>query len=253
MRLADFIAVCQAALWAETSAAAKALAYLRGRGIRDDTIRHLQLGWCPEGTELPDGEDPEDHIWLYHRRVTVPVFSEFGEPVAIASRSPEAESSGWLNSSSNIGFEKSRHLYLLCEAKRAVFVANKAYVFEGYIDGIIARQEGLPNAVLPMGTALGLRQMGLLRRYGSELCLCFDTDTNQAGQVAQARAMLEAHRAAFTKLSSITLPTGVDPDVFIRGYGGIPVLLQLERPVGPTELRHCERVVDAQRQKGRAA
>jgi Toprim-like len=57
-----FVAECEAWLWAEQGV--RALAYLRGRGLSDETIRAYRLGFC-------DRDDYKRGVW---RGVTIPTF-----------------------------------------------------------------------------------------------------------------------------------------------------------------------------------
>jgi DNA primase len=58
----EFVAECESRLWTEQGS--RALAYLRGRGLRDETIRAYRLGFC-------DRDDYKRGVW---RGVTIPAF-----------------------------------------------------------------------------------------------------------------------------------------------------------------------------------
>lgn len=228
MLLQEFIDRCAAQLRSDNPNAVRARQYLeQERGLRPETIQGAALGYCDWDQAGPDGEP---NYKLFQGKFVVPIRAEFGEPVAIAARSPNKAEKGWYNSSADTGFTKGDHFFLLDKARRSIFEANKAYLFEGYMDGIVVRQEGLPNAVALMGTALGLRHIGLLRRYCEEVCLCFDTDPNYAGQAAEAKSVLRLASAGYKRLSRIHLPSGVDPDEYIVANGP-QALVALEKPV----------------------
>ena len=232
MKLHEFIDQCAARLQSDSPEAVRARTYLEQRGLRPGTIIELGLGYCDRSQVTPDNE-PNGN--LFYERFVVPIRSEFGEAVAVGARSPSKAESGWWNSSTETGFYKSEHLFLLDKARRSIFEANKAYLYEGYMDGIVVRQEGLPNVVAAMGTTLGLRQIGLLRRYCEEVCVCFDADQNEAGQVAEAKSVLQLAKAGYRKLNRIRLPIGVDPDEYVR-QNQVSGLLALEQPLSNTSL-----------------
>ena len=240
MHLTEHIDQCSQAIWRDEGG--RALRYLTdSRRVDEDTIRLLRLGYCGAGQKLPDGES-EQNGYLFRNKVIVPVAAEFGDPVGVAARSTVKAETGWVNSSATTGFEKGQNLFLLDQSRRAIFEANKAYVFEGYIDGIIALQQGLPNVVAVMGTALTPRHIGLLKRYCDQLCVCFDTDQNTAGQLGAARSLLALHTYGFRDLWRIDLPKGEDPDEFILRLG-VAEFKKLERPVTNNDLRLCEDLV----------
>ena len=157
------------------------------------------------------------------RKIIVPVYSEFGGTVGVAVRSPDPSLKGWWNSR----FEKQSNLFGFNDARRSMFLQDKAYLFEGYMDVIVVNQDGLLNACGLMGTALGYRRIGLLKRYCNKVCLCFDSDANQAGQMAQDRSVYELSRFEFDSISKIDLPIGVDPDEFVV-QNGLDEFLALE-------------------------
>jgi DNA primase len=238
MNMAAFIEQCRQQLWDGSLESQAAVDYLlRERRLRLETIRNFGIGFCRKGQELPDGESHRNAL-LFEKKLVVPINDEFGVPVAIAARSPSAakENKGWYNSSRETGFTKEHHLFMLGTSRRDVFQQNKAYLFEGYFDGIVVYQAGLKNTCVPMGTALSLRGIGLLRRYCSEVCICFDADKNEAGQYGQAKSVLEMSRAGF-KMSCIELPLGMDPDVYVSFYG-LEKLRQIEQPVTPDKLQY---------------
>jgi DNA primase len=89
-------------------------------------------------------------------------------------------------------------------------------VVEGYMDVIALAEADVREVVAPLGTALTVDQLRVLRRFTEVVIACFDGDT--AGQRAAARSFptfLEAGlwgRGAF-------LPGGEDPDTFVRAHG----------------------------------
>jgi len=245
MRLEVFIEACHAALLSEDTCAVKARDYLISeRGIRMDTIQRFKIGYCNDTQELPDTEPP--HGRMLHNKIIVPVWSDFGEVVGCGARIPDKAEKGWVN---NTGWTKGKHLFLLNVAREAIFDANKAYLFEGYTDGIVAHQEGLPNAVSELGTALGLRLIGLLKRYTNRVCVCLDTDKESlSGQVAQAKQLLSLSEACFEELYSIQMPEGVDPDEFIL-KNGLRAFYEMERPVGKSDLKTCAEFIESVKEK----
>jgi DNA primase len=111
---------------------------------------------------------------------------------------------------------------------------RRALLVEGYVDCLMAHQYGFGEAVAVLGTALTPQQLGLLRRYADEAILFFDAD--RAGQEAARRAEDLLERSADPqwwaltrrpdtlsrrglRLRVATLPSGHDPDTFLRAAG----------------------------------
>jgi DNA primase len=75
---------------------------------------------------------------------------------------------------------------------------------------------GIKNVVAPQGTALTIDHARILKRYTSEVVLCFDSDT--AGQEATVRSfdsLLESELA----VRVMKVPSPHDPDSYIREQG----------------------------------
>ena len=88
---------------------------------------------------------------------------------------------------------------------------------EGYTDCIMAHQQGVPNAVAVLGTALTERHIPLLRRYAETVLLVLDGD--EAGQ-KRASEVLEIFVGHSVDLRILTLPRDLDPCDFIGTHGG---------------------------------
>ena len=185
---------------------------LNKRGLTLETIKERMIGICHHDTDLPEpikhlGEEhlaPEerrDFSYFILGRIIVPIHDEFGKIVAFGTRSiNHDDGTTWWNTP----FPKSNHLFLLGKSKKSIFESNKVYLVEGYMDAIVLQQCGIHNAVAVMGTNLSLRQMGLMARYCSNICFCFDVDKNSSGQKAQKRSIMAVNRfKIFDELSVI--------------------------------------------------
>lgn len=84
------------------------------------------------------------------------------------------------------------------------------------MDVIALNQAGFTNAVATLGTALTNEQAVLMKRYADEVIICYDADG--AGQKATARA-IQILRNAGLPIKILTVPSGKDPDEFIRSKG----------------------------------
>ena len=75
-----------------------------------------------------------------------------------------------------------------CTKRNAALIeANCAIVCEGQLDLITLFEAGITNVVAPQGTAFTEEQARILKRFVSEVVLCFDADA--AGQKAAERSL----------------------------------------------------------------
>jgi DNA primase len=217
----------------------KALEYLTGRGLTEETIRSFGLGWCGEGRGallaglgregisqellIETGlmrHDPETgrSYELFFNRVMFPIRDRRGTVISFGGRVLGDTQPKYLNGPETGVFAKRRSLYGLDRARE---LRGKAeiVVVEGYMDVIALHQAGFPGAVAPLGTALTEDQLGELWRLSPSPLLCFDGDA--AGRRAAARAaelalpLLSPERS----ISFITLPESEDPDTLVRARG----------------------------------
>ena len=221
------------------------LSYLREtRGLSDETIRDFQLGYAPDSWDwllkslrgLGHGDDDIVEAGLalrsekgrvydrFRNRLMIPIRDERGRVAGFGGRALAAEAGAkYINSPQSALFDKSRLLFGLDRARRAIRDSGAAVIVEGYMDVIQAHQAGYPNVVAQMGTAMTEKQLRLIApRHASKIVLALDAD--EAGQRA-ARRSLEVARQALSRdfagrlsvdLRILQVPQGKDPDDFLR-------------------------------------
>ena len=227
---------------------ARALQYLKSRGVDDATARRFMLGYAPQGgsglvniirqEKIPAsdalrlgliGQRAGDKIYeKFFARVIFPIVSPAGKVVAFGGRVLDQSLPKYLNSSETPLFHKGSTLYGLYQAKDAIRRADRVVIVEGYLDVIALAQHDIGYAVATLGTALTADHARVLSRYTKNIIALFDGD--QAGQKAAARSFevfVEAGllgRAAF-------LPSGEDPDTFVRRHGKTALEAVLDRAI----------------------
>jgi len=239
----SFLAKCQSWLLEDESV----MSYLLDeRGMNRKSIAASGIGFFPPKVPFTiNPNDPKEWIKL-RGRIVVPIRSEFGQLVAMAGRVPDPKEKGWWNTS----FVKSSHLYGFDMARRLIFEKNKAYLFEGYFDRIIMAQHGLENSVAVMGTNLGLRRIGMLARYCTRVCVCFDTDKNKAGFLGCLKTLADMYSVGIGRQPSpwevtmIRLPVGEDPDDFVSKHG-LDAFFALEEEIPQEKLETAEKAHEA--------
>lgn len=175
----------------------------------------LQSGLIkPRDENRPDGEAYD----RFRGRIMFPIHNDVGEVIAFSGRvlQKEAEGAKYLNSPETPLFRKGRVLFGLHKTKRGLIEANCAIVCEGQLDLITVFEAGITNVVAPQGTAFTEDQARILKRFVSEVVLCFDADT--AGQKAAERS-LDALLQNNLVVRVAEMPAGEDPDSVIRHRG----------------------------------
>src|SRR5690606_40004142 len=114
----------------------------------------------------------------------------------------------YLNSPDTIVFNKGNHLYGLNLVNK-FSNRNRILLVEGYMDVISLFNNGINYCVASLGTALTEKQSKLIKRYGDEVYICYDSD--QAGIKATLRA-IDIMLKLDMNPKIISLPEGMDPD-----------------------------------------
>ena len=122
----------------------------------------------------------------------------------------------YLNSPESPLFRKGHTVYGLCHARDAIRQAGRVIVVEGYLDVIALAEAGVAEVVAPLGTALTVDQLRVLRRFTERVIACFDGDT--AGRRAAARSFAVFVEAGLWGQGAF-LPAGDDPDSYVRANG----------------------------------
>lgn len=214
---------------------AKGLEYFYSRGLSDRTIRRFGLGFADDNwTSLcshlrslgfKDNELVAANLAVQRRngngiydrftnRVMFPIIDLRGNVIAFGGRIMTDEKPKYLNTSDTPVFKKSANLFSLNNAKNSG--TRTLILCEGYMDVIAVNQAGFVNAVATLGTALTSEQAVLMKRYADEVIICYDAD--EAGQKATARAIPILRNAGLI-IRVLLIPSGKDPDEFIRSKG----------------------------------
>ncbi|HYK63790.1 MAG TPA: DNA primase [Patescibacteria group bacterium] len=225
-------------LW-NTTDGAIARDYLKSRGISFETAREFMLGFAPsrpaslanalEKRGLRDAgvkvglvrKDADGAYDMFRARVMFPIRDAQGRPIAFGGRVLDARLPKYINSPESPLYSKTRTLYGLFEARQAISSSassgkDRAILVEGYFDVIALWQAGFKEAVAGCGTALTVDQLRVLSRYTKNVIACFDGDA--AGRKASMRS-LEIFLQAGLLGRGIFIPSGFDPDTFIRERG----------------------------------
>lgn len=210
------------------------LAYLKNRGLSEETMRKFGLGYSDraggglyrylKAKGYPDDRLRESGLFnvderhgMYDKfwnRVIFPIMDVNNRAIGFGGRVMGDAKPKYLNSPETKIFDKSRNLYGLNIAR----TTRKKYLIlcEGYMDVISMHQAGFTNAVASLGTALTSGHASLLKRYTQEVLLLYDSD--EAGIRAALRG-IPILREAGVNSRVVSLKPYKDPDEFIRNMG----------------------------------
>jgi DNA primase len=226
----------------KSKAGGPAREYLKGRGIDKRIAKDWQIGFAPESWDAflswalergyqqrlllesglvarRDESAGEDRTYdRFRNRIMFPIHNDVGEVIAFSGRilDKDAETAKYVNSPETPLFRKGRVLFGLHKTKRGLIEADCAIVCEGQLDLITLFEAGITNVVAPQGTAFTENQARILKRFVSEVVLCFDADA--AGQKAAERS-LDALLQNNLVVRVAEMPAGEDPDSMVRKKG----------------------------------
>lgn len=152
---------------------------------------------------------------LFRGRLMIPLSDQNGEVLGFTARGLEADAvPKYLNTPATLLYDKSRHIFALCQAKEAIRKSNQAVIVEGNMDAISSHQAAVKNVVATAGTAMTVHHLKTLSRFASDIRLSFDGDA--AGIRATERA-IELAQGLAIDLKIISMPaTAKDPDELIQ-------------------------------------
>jgi DNA primase len=241
----------------ESPGATVARDYIVRRGLDDQTVDTFLLGYAPDdwhqalhhlqmlgysqdevieaGVAIRSEKDKDRVYDRFRHRLMIPIRDGRGQIVGFGARALDKESNPkYLNSPQGPLFDKSKLLFGLDMARRAIRETETVIVVEGYMDAMQAHQAGFLNVVAQMGTALTEAQLRQLDKYASRLILALDPDTaginatmrglNVARQTLQSeesvsfdpRGMMRYTGMLDMDIRVVSLPEGKDPDDLIR-------------------------------------
>jgi len=122
----------------------------------------------------------------------------------------------YINSPETEFFKKSLNLYNLNFAKVENKTSNEVVVVEGYMDAISLYRAGFKNVVSTLGTAMTEFHLNILWKNFRKVIICYDGDkSGRAAAEKIAEKLICFIKPEYT-LSFLLLPTGFDPDSFIK-------------------------------------
>lgn len=222
-----------------TPAGTRARRELETRGLSAATIETFGYGYAPAAgpdtlTSLFGGRkvplplqlksglvmqrDDGRVVDRFRNRLMIPIRRDSGALVAFGGRAMDpGQVPKYLNSPETPIYTKGRTLYGLDVTKGAIRKHNYCVLVEGYFDLAQVWQAGVQPVVASSGTALTVTQARLLKRFAQKIVLSFDPDAAGQGAAARSSGLLVAEGF---QVNVALLPSGSDPDTYIRREGG---------------------------------
>lgn len=223
------------------------LSYFKERGFTENTIQKFGLGYSPAQRDaltqaaLKNGFKldylsstgltivKEDRKFdRFAERVMFPIHGLSGQVIAFGGRimRKDTKMAKYLNSPESEIYHKSRVLYGIYQARKAITQQDKCILVEGYTDVISLNQSGIENVVASSGTSLTPDQVKLIKRFTSNLVILYDGDP--AGIKASLRG-IDIVLEEEMNVKICLLPEGEDPDSFAKTKGARAVTDYIEQ------------------------
>lgn len=228
-----------------------ALAYLKERDIKDETITQFSLGYArgerdellrhlrtagysdnlikTSGLAHFGSEGAHD---FFRERLIFPIIDIRNKVIAFGGRTLSSSKNipKYLNSPESPIFKKGESCYALNMAKSSISQKGYTIIVEGYFDVIVCHQFGFQNTIAPLGTALTTSHLKKLKKLSPKVLLMFDADS--AG-IAAARRTLELAYSEAMISKIVLLSNGEDPDTFLRKFGADQFRKFIAKAVSP--------------------
>lgn len=220
-----------------TTEGKSALAYFKKRGFQQKLIEDFSLGYAPDSwtsllaelTKQGYSESAIEDAGLilsrdegkpydrFRGRAMFAIHDVSGRVLGFGARQMKEDGQAkYINSPQSLVYDKSKVLYGLFQAKQAIRSQEEAILVEGYADALTLHQAGFRNTIASSGTALTKDQLQLLNRYCKKIFIVYDADN--AGINAAARGLELAIEEGF-EVNIVSLPSGEDPDSFVKKNG----------------------------------
>ena len=214
--------------------------YLKSRGYGKGMAERWVIGWMPSnpnvfldwareqsfsGRELCDSglaalkdqNSARGGIYVRFRdRLMFPIHNDYGDIIAFSGRQlrDDPNTGKYINSPETILFKKSKVFFALDKARRSMTKDKFALLCEGQLDVIACHENGITSAIATQGTACTPDHARLLKRYTSDVVICFDADSAGFAAADKAFAIL-APEGIHVRM--VKMPQGEDPDSLIKG------------------------------------
>jgi DNA primase len=210
------------------------LSYFKERGFNQNTLKKFEAGYSFEKRDafsaraLDDGYrkdfllktglsiQHEDHIFdRFSGRLMFPIHSLSGQVLGFGGRilKTDVKTAKYVNSPESEIYHKSRILYGIYQARKAISQEDRVYLVEGYTDVMSLHEVNIENVVASSGTSLTQEQVRLVKRFTPNITILYDGDA--AGIKASIRG-IDIVLEEGMNVKIVLLPDGEDPDSYSK-------------------------------------
>jgi DNA primase len=210
------------------------LTYFKERGFHQNTLKKFEVGYGFEQRDaftkkaIDDGYrqdflvktgltiQHEERVFdRFSGRVMFPIHSLSGQVLGFGGRILKADpkSAKYLNSPESEIYHKSRILYGIYQARKAITLEDRCYLVEGYTDVMSLHEVNIENVVASSGTSLTQEQVRLIKRFTPNITILYDGDS--AGIKASIRG-IDIVLEEGMNVRIVLLPDGEDPDSYSK-------------------------------------
>lgn len=222
-----------------------ALQYLLAkRELQPQTIKLWNIGYAPNDSKFLTTPIIEKNLFdvaesvgivrqkdgkvydFFRHRIVIPIENKNCDVVSFGGRklpNDSSESPKYLNTTNTEIYDKSKTIFGLSKAIKAIRAADTVILVEGYLDVIRLHECKWENTVATCGTSLTEEHAKILRKHASGIVIMRDGD--KAGRKAVERdiQVLIKH---FNNIKVAWLPEGHDPDSYFlyvkkTGYSAV--------------------------------
>lgn len=210
------------------------LTYFKERGFRHDTLKKFDIGYSFEKRDAFSRKAAEDGykqeflvktgLSIQHEerifdrfagRVMFPIHSLSGQILGFGGRilKSDPKTAKYLNSPESEIYHKSKIVYGIYHARKAITHDDCCFLVEGYTDVLSLHEAGIENVVASSGTSLTQEQVRLIKRFTQNITILYDGD--EAGIKASIRGIdLVLEEGMNVKI--VLLPDKEDPDSYSK-------------------------------------
>ena len=207
----------------------------QNRNLSDDTIIDFKLGFAPDGWDFLCNtfKDAEQSVLLkdlgliatnakggnydyFRNRIMFPFIDQLGRVTGFTGRKSDdgdEQNPKYFNSKDSMLFKKKSTFYGLYQSEKTIRKESHAILVEGQFDVCQMHQAGICNTIAASGTAFTEEHAVQLKRFCPHAIIM--TDGDKAG-LASALKTIDILVENNIKTEVVPLPSGLDPDAFIR-------------------------------------
>lgn len=181
--------------------------FLKKQNVSESDMLELGL--------IAKSNDSDSYYDKFRNRLIFPIIDNKNRVIGFGGRTLFDHKIKYLNSPESSIFIKGDNIYGINTVQKNK-IKDKIILVEGYIDVISLFNYGINYAVASLGTALTENQANLIKRYGKNIFIAYDSD--EAGKKATLRA-IDIFLPLNVNLGILEFPNGMDPDEFVKKYG----------------------------------